>query len=61
MAHGFGANTYSYEMAFVEAFKWKSEIIINVGVVCHDSVGFGLTERPRTDLIKYTKVFKPNV
>jgi len=29
----------------------------SVGIVCHDSVGFGLTERPRTDLIKYTKVF----
>jgi len=53
-AHGFGANTYSYEMAFVDAVLKKSE---NVGVVCYDSVGFGLTERPRTDLIKFTKVF----
>ena len=32
----------------------KSE---NVGVVQHDSAGFGLTERPRTDLMKFTKVF----
>ena len=53
-AHGFGANTYSYEMAFVDAILKKSE---NVGVVCYDSVGFGLTERPRTDLMKFTKVF----
>ena len=53
-AHGFGANTYSYEMAFVDAVLKKSE---NVGVVCYDSVGFGLTERPRTDLMKFTKVF----
>ena len=53
-AHGFGANTYSYEMAFVDAALKKSE---NVGVVCYDSVGFGLTERPRTDLMKFTKVF----
>ena len=53
-AHGFGANTYSYEMAFVDAILKKSE---NVGVVCYDSVGFGLTERPRTDLMKFTKAF----
>jgi pimeloyl-ACP methyl ester carboxylesterase len=41
-------------MAFVDAVLKKSE---NVGVVCYDSVGFGLTERPRTDLMKFTKVF----
>lgn len=60
MAHGFGANTYSYEMAFVDKLLEMENANDNnnsVGIVCHDSVGFGLTERPRTDLIKYTKVF----
>ena len=60
MAHGFGANMYSYEMAFVDKLLEMENANDNnnsVGIVCHDSVGFGLTERPRTDLIKYTKVF----
>ena len=60
MAHGFGANTYSYEMAFVDKLlemENANDKNNSVGIVCHDSVGFGLTERPRTDLIKYTKVF----
>ena len=60
MAHGFGANTYSYEMAFVDKLlemENANDKNSSVGIVCHDSVGFGLTERPRTDLIKYTKVF----
>ena len=60
MAHGFGANTYSYEMAFVDKLLEMENANDNnnsVGIVCHDSVGFGLTERPRTDLIKYTKMF----
>ena len=60
MAHGFGANTYSYEMAFVDKLLEMENSNDNnnsVGIVCHDSVGFGLTERPRTDLIKYTRVF----
>jgi pimeloyl-ACP methyl ester carboxylesterase len=56
-AHGFGANTYSYEMGFVDKLLEKNEANNSIGVVCHDSVGFGLTERPRTDLMKYTKVF----
>jgi len=56
-AHGFGANTYSYEMGFVDKLLEMNEANNSIGVVCHDSVGFGLTERPRTDLMKYTKVF----
>jgi len=56
-AHGFGANVSTFEnLGFVDALLNKCTNK-NVSIVCHDSVGFGLTERPLKDLQKYTKTF----
>ena len=48
-AHGFGANTYSFDRAVLQPLATA----LGATVVAHDSPGFGLTERV-ADLSKYT-------
>jgi len=52
LSHGFGANTYSYEYAFLDPLRRQ----VNGTFLAFDTTGFGLTERPQ-QLSKYTFEF----